>query len=533
MRSMRFTECLFVTTLLCATTLHAQTWTRWQTTRNGRSSGECRLETNRIRATLRKFHVDVVEEAVIRATGSVSWGDPNTLEITGKFTLAPGTTVRSMLLWNGNEILKAKLKDRDAADSAYESVVNRVQVRDPAIIELVGPNTYEFKIYPVAINQTRKIRILYSVPLKGYTDGPRFRIQTAFTIGPREIPTQIPFEFMRGDAIDDCRYMLKHGNTRRPLQFGVTYMLPTSDFYEQARYYYARTPRYLEIAPDTSSWHRAYTFTVDSGKAAGNYAAIFTTVPDTLRGLLETGWYGDVTLETRIATSEKAYISTLTGTGCMAVYLKSAGQWDRNVYWSLYDSEGSIICELTQSLAPDTTSPSLDQLPLVWAGKYCLEEGKGSLGALFGFVDTRMSLLALESDRLNPEEAALWRENGVPPLEPDEIVISPWLIEPPPAEDVIFEMPTDVLTNGADAARVMQVELLAGGRLMLQFDGATTAVVARVILLDLRGRVVGAWNNVALVSGRTELALPAGLHGTYLVRAVAGTRRLEQRLVIR
>ncbi len=528
---MRFTRVLFATTLLCATVLHAQTWTTWQTTRDGRSSGECRLETNRIRATLHKFHVDVEEEAVIRTLGDVRWGDAGTLEITGRFTLAPGTTVRSMLLWNGDQILKAKLKDRDAADSAYESVVNRIQVRDPALIELVGPNTYEFKIYPVAINQTRKIRILYSVPLKGCSDGPRVHIQTAFTIGPREIPTQVPFEFLRGDAIADCRYLLRHGTTRRPLHFGATYMLPTKDFYAQRYSYLARTPQYLEIIPDTSSWNRAYTYSVNSGRAAGNYAAIFTTVPDTLRGLLETGWYGNATLETRIATSEKAYISTLAGTGCMAVYLKSAGQWDRNVYWSLYDSEGNIICELTQSLIPDTTSLALDKLPLVWAGKYCLDEAKGSLGALFGFVDSRMSLLALESDRLSPEEAERWRENGVPPLEPDEIVVNPWLIPPTPTEDVIFET-TDVLANAADATRVMRVELLADGHLMLRFDNAGVQCV-KVTVLDLRGRVVGAWNEVRVVGGRAHLSLPAGLRGTYLVRAVAGSHHLEQRLVIR
>ncbi|NLE03274.1 MAG: hypothetical protein GX638_00530 [Crenarchaeota archaeon] len=70
---------------------------------------------------------------------------------------------------NGDKILKAKLKDRTAADSAFETVVKRDEVvyepRDPALIEYSGDNQYSLKFIQWAINKSRRIRILYSVPL--------------------------------------------------------------------------------------------------------------------------------------------------------------------------------------------------------------------------------------------------------------------------------------------------------------------------------------------------------------------------------
>ncbi|MBD3317261.1 MAG: hypothetical protein GF344_15855 [Chitinivibrionales bacterium] len=107
---------------------------------------------------------------MIATRGNVWSGDQSTLEIFGEFEMSPGTAIRSMLLWQGNTILKAKLKDRTAADSAYEEVVDRrrtqIVPRDPALIESLGGNRYRFKIYPVALARSRKIRILYTVPLR-------------------------------------------------------------------------------------------------------------------------------------------------------------------------------------------------------------------------------------------------------------------------------------------------------------------------------------------------------------------------------
>lgn len=194
--------------------------TRWQTTRNGwTSSGVCQLKSNKISVEVHPYYADVVEEAEITATGDVWSGDPNSLEITGSFTLSSGTALRSMLLWNGTKILKAKLRLRADADSLYEDVVNREVVRDPALIEYTGNNTYRFKIFPVAINESRKIRIMYTAPLQMTNEDPRFFISPAFTLGTQSTPSQIPVEITRSDCLFE-KCILQHGTVRKTVQFG-------------------------------------------------------------------------------------------------------------------------------------------------------------------------------------------------------------------------------------------------------------------------------------------------------------------------
>lgn len=157
---------------------------QWQTTHNGFSSGTCRLESSSLRLLIYPYHIDVEEEAIIAPQGEVWSGDKNSLEISSSFTLTPGSAVRAMLLWNGSTILKAKLRDKIAADSLYEEVVDRQEEvfipRDPALIEKIDPDTYRYKIYPVDINGSRRIRIRYSIPLQITAEGFSYEINTAF-----------------------------------------------------------------------------------------------------------------------------------------------------------------------------------------------------------------------------------------------------------------------------------------------------------------------------------------------------------------
>ena len=64
-----------------------------------------------------------------------------------------------MLLWNGSQILKAKLKDRQLAREQYEDVVDRQKIvppRDPALITYEGGGVYGIQIYPARLNESRK-----------------------------------------------------------------------------------------------------------------------------------------------------------------------------------------------------------------------------------------------------------------------------------------------------------------------------------------------------------------------------------------
>lgn len=275
----------------------------WQTTRNGSSSGKCGLSSSKITITIHPYYADVVEEAEISTSGNIWNGDPTTLEITGTFNLSPGTALRSLLLWNGNTMLKAKLKSRTDADSAYENVVNRVVVKDPAIVHYLGNNQYQFKIFPVELNNSRKIRILYTIPLQMSGEGPQFQMLSAFlTYNLTQIPNQIPVE-IRYSTTESC--ILQHGTTKKTIQFGAIYSIPTSDFLEYNSYgYLTGNSKPIVITPVTKTWNTAYCYKIDSGDVKGYYAAVFTSIPDTITTFIKERNFNidSISVEAKITT---------------------------------------------------------------------------------------------------------------------------------------------------------------------------------------------------------------------------------------
>lgn len=523
--------------LLCAILLPSLSFstTFWQTTQIGTSSGQCQLESNKIRVIANAFYLDIEEEATILAKGNVNWGDPATLEIVGEFQLTPGTALRSMLLWNGNQILKAKLRDRIAADSMYEAIVDRDKpkpvVRDPALIEYLGGNKYRYKIYPVAINSSRKIRILYTVPLQAFSTGPRFRIQTAFTLGAAENPDQIPVELVKGESAFET-YRLQYGDTRKTVQFGATYQIPRSVFHSQQYFSWyggssgTTTPAALTLIPDSSDWSHAYGHHIASGNAAGYYAAIFSTMPDSIRTALRALRTQRFTLEAKVIAGEMSYIADLPYQGCFGIYLKSTTPWDGNVYWTAYDSLGKAVAAFTEEFGINSACTSSGLLPLVWGAKYTLEEAAGSAGALMGFVDGRMSLLAVEADSMAPNESEKWTAKGVPPLLPSEIIVVSSRLPTIPREDVIFEFQTG-LSAKSDATAVVGITTISKGRVKLTLGGNVRLVSA--ILFDFRGRKILAWNNVPTAGGSVEFCLPSNLRGAYILQITSAGKMIGRR----
>lgn len=119
------------------------------------------------------------------------------LEIQGNITLAQDAAVTGLLLWNGDEILKAKLMPLPLARKQYESVVDRnvklpPRPKDPLIFEYGwGKDNYDISIFPVTFGKTRQIRLRYVVPainIKGLADipfpAPFNRTVAGYTIVP-------------------------------------------------------------------------------------------------------------------------------------------------------------------------------------------------------------------------------------------------------------------------------------------------------------------------------------------------------------
>lgn len=110
------------------------------------------------------------------AKGTQWYNRADSLEISYKFELPEGSVVYDSWLWIGNDIIKAKILDRWTASAIYEGYVKRRT--DPSILFKNGDNQYELKIFPMAGNQKRRVKISYLVPATWSRD----RIRAALPI---------------------------------------------------------------------------------------------------------------------------------------------------------------------------------------------------------------------------------------------------------------------------------------------------------------------------------------------------------------
>jgi Ca-activated chloride channel family protein len=93
-----------------------------------------------------------------------NFGSNDTLEIVLDFTLPEEALVIDSWLWLEDDIIKAILIDRWTASEIYEDIVDRR--KDPSILTRNGPTQYQLRVFPMAGNQTRKVKINYLMPLE-------------------------------------------------------------------------------------------------------------------------------------------------------------------------------------------------------------------------------------------------------------------------------------------------------------------------------------------------------------------------------
>jgi hypothetical protein len=245
---------------------------QWQTTHGNLNSGQVRLESNKITATVYPNYLDVEEEAVISTQGS-TWGsgDPNSLEIYGTFNLPEGSTIVGMLLWNGDIILKAKLKSRFDANQQYEEVVDRNIIppprpRDPALIEYMGNNTYQVKIYPVILGNARKIRLRYYIPCSVAPEGIIMNLRSVFAPQIYDVASPITLKLKEGDGSQS--YVVSIDGSKRAVTFPATYLLDRTQIVTVAQ-----SPAIPSLMAKTK---------FASGDFKGNYMNLYANVPDNI-----------------------------------------------------------------------------------------------------------------------------------------------------------------------------------------------------------------------------------------------------------
>ena len=516
---------------------YGQSTCRWQTTRLQYQQGGCRLVAGHLKVIINPLSVDVEEEVEIAPTGMMSGGDSSTLEITGRVTLSPGTAVRSLLLWNGNTLLKARLKDRTVADNEYEEVVDRqrpvVVARDPMIIEYLGNNQYQYRIYPVAFNASRKLRILYTVPMTPSSQQLSFRITPAFICAPQNIgPENIPVEFQFNSS-QQSHYVFEMNGKKRDVQTGSVYMIPYLQLFEQQNYWNPKTGVPICLIGDTVTSPFALSSTVSSGNKKGRYLALFAPLPDSIRNLIGGEYIGNVTVEAIITAGGKKYIVEVTDKKLIATYIKTSSEWNQEIGWNVYDYTGEKIFDVIQTVPVEDMAADDGLLPFVWGAKYSLLEETEDLGAIFGFVDRKMSLLVLEGDSIPADEAKEYKNSGVPILTDDEIIVGKDGAPELPDDNILFEYGTSVRAAPSDHTKTVSIALLPNGMLRIISDKLHAGKHFALYLFSLNGRVV--YKTTGTISELQTLSLlpPQNLRGTYLLDLRSDGHRIRQKVTLR
>ena len=127
-------------------------------------SGQARIETASFDVRPRGLYAEVSLNMTYSAQGTSYIAATDTLEIQHYFTLPANALVTDSWLWVENQIVYAKLIDRWTASTIYEGVVKRRQ--DPSILFKNQATGYEYRIFPMAGNKSRRAQLHFMMPVE-------------------------------------------------------------------------------------------------------------------------------------------------------------------------------------------------------------------------------------------------------------------------------------------------------------------------------------------------------------------------------
>ncbi len=123
---------------------------------------------------LRARSLDVeadVSGAFARVTATTVYANPNPRQIEADFiyTAPDGATVTGFAYWFKGEKVVARVVEKERAAEIYRLIT--VQRRDPALVEMIGKNTFRARISPVEARADLKIEVQYVEPLAATKEG--------------------------------------------------------------------------------------------------------------------------------------------------------------------------------------------------------------------------------------------------------------------------------------------------------------------------------------------------------------------------
>lgn len=111
--------------------------------------------TVEIRDQLAKTHID---EVFVNTY-------PRDIEGTFLFPLPEGAAISEFAMFIGEERVEGRILDSREARTIYEDIVRRL--RDPALLEYIGQNAFQARVFPIPARGEKRIQLTYSEVLKG------------------------------------------------------------------------------------------------------------------------------------------------------------------------------------------------------------------------------------------------------------------------------------------------------------------------------------------------------------------------------
>jgi hypothetical protein len=163
--------------IVCLSNVFGQTnYLRVQDPQQTWRSGIPRIETASFDVRPRGLYAEVSLNMTYSAQGTQLIASTDTLEIQHYFTLPANALVTDSWLWVENQIVYAKMIDRWTASAIYEGIVKRRQ--DPSILFKNQATGYEYRIFPMAGNKTRRMQLHFMMPMEWQAGIATFELPT-------------------------------------------------------------------------------------------------------------------------------------------------------------------------------------------------------------------------------------------------------------------------------------------------------------------------------------------------------------------
>ncbi|HXK42763.1 MAG TPA: VIT domain-containing protein [Anaerolineae bacterium] len=191
--------------------------------------------------TIRYHHVQVtLEEQVAVTRVDQVFRNDNRFDVEGTylFPLPPGAVVQRFVMWADGVPMEAKILPAAEARTIYEEYVRRQQ--DPALLEYVGRDAVQARIFPIPAGAERRIELEYTQALAAENGLLHYRYPLnteRFSAQPLEqlyisveIRSQTPLRALYSPSHQEQLLIQREGDTHATVSYEAQHVYPDRDF---------------------------------------------------------------------------------------------------------------------------------------------------------------------------------------------------------------------------------------------------------------------------------------------------------------